>query len=60
MKGGTNKKLHVLSALCLATVIPSFGAEHVVTRLAKVVGHETYEAAKNVGHAGIAVVKFLV
>ena len=54
------KKLLVPSVLCLAPVVPSFGAEHVVTRSAKVVGHTTQQAAKDVGHAGVAVVKFLV
>jgi hypothetical protein len=54
------KKLLVPSVLCLAPVVPSFGAEHVVTRSAKVVGHTTQQAAKDVGHTGVAVVKFLV
>jgi hypothetical protein len=41
------KKLLVLSVLCVATVVPSFGAEHVVTRSPKVVGHTTQQAAED-------------
>ena len=54
------KRLLALAVLCLTVVIPLFGAEHVVTRSAKVVGHETYKVTKDVGHAGVAVVKFVV
>jgi hypothetical protein len=40
------KKLIAVLALCLAASVPSFGAEHVVTRSAKAVGKGTYKVAK--------------
>jgi hypothetical protein len=40
------KKLMAVLALCLAVSVPSFGAEHVVTHSAKVVGKDTYRATK--------------
>lgn len=40
------KKLMVVLAFCLVVSVPSFGAEHVVTRSARVVGKDTYKAAK--------------
>lgn len=46
--------------LCLAVSIPSFGAEHVVTRSVKTVAHVSCKAAKDAAHASVAAVKFLV
>lgn len=40
------KKALAVLALCLAASVPSFGAEHVVTRSAKAVAKDTYKAAK--------------
>jgi hypothetical protein len=40
------RKLMAVLALCLTVSVPSFGAEHVVTRSAKVVGKDSYKAAK--------------
>lgn len=40
------KKLLAVVALCFAVSVPSFGAEHVVTRSAKAVAKGTYKAAK--------------
>jgi hypothetical protein len=43
--------------------VPSFGAEHVITRSAKVAGKKSYKAAKlsatKADDAGKAVMKFL-
>lgn len=40
------KKLMTVLALCLAVSVPSFGAEHVVTRSAKAAGKDSYKAVK--------------
>jgi uncharacterized GH25 family protein len=40
------KKLLALLAVCLAVSVPSFGAEHLVSRSAKVAGKDSYKAAK--------------
>ena len=57
------KKLFALVVLALPLSIPSFGAEHVITRSARVAGKESYKAAKlsatKADDAGKAVVKFL-
>ncbi len=57
------KKLLALVVLALSVSVPSFGAEHVVSRSAKVAGKESYKAAKlsatKADHAGKAVVKFI-
>ena len=56
------KKLFALVALSVCMAAPSFGAD-VVGHSAKVVGKDTYKAAKvsakETGEAGKAVVKFL-
>lgn len=54
------KKLLALAVVCMAMVTPSFAAEHLATRSAKFAGHKSYQAAKDVTHAGVAVVKFIV
>jgi hypothetical protein len=57
------KKLFALALLALSMTVPSFGAEHVVTRSAKSAGKETYKAAKlsarKADNAGKAIVKFI-
>lgn len=45
-KDAAVKKLIAVLALCLAVSVPSFGAEHVVSRSAKAAGKDTYKAAK--------------
>jgi len=61
-KGGEKmKKLFALALLALSMTIPSFGAEHVVSRSAKAAGKEAYRAAKlsarKADKAGKAIVK---
>jgi hypothetical protein len=57
------KKVTALVVLSLCISVPSLGAEHVVTHSAKVVGKETYKAAKSSakesGKAGKAFLKFV-
>ncbi len=57
------KKLSALVILSLCMAAPSFGAEHVVTHSAKVVGKDSYKAvavsAKDAGKAGKAAVKLV-
>ena len=57
------KKLSALVILSLCMAAPSFGAEHVVTHSAKVVGKDSYKAvavsAKDAGKAGEAAVKLV-
>ena len=57
------KNLFALALLALSMMVPSFGAEHVVSRSAKTAGKETYQAAKSsakeADKAGKAIVKFL-
>ncbi len=57
------KRLLVLVVLAVSVSVPLFGAEHVVTRSAKVAGKESYKAAKlsatKADDAGKAVMKFL-
>jgi hypothetical protein len=45
-KGDVMKKLIAVLAFCLAVGGASFGAEHVVTRSAKVAAKGSYKAAK--------------
>jgi hypothetical protein len=45
-KGNVMKKLIAVLAFCLAVGGASFGAEHVVTRSAKVAAKGSYKAAK--------------
>jgi predicted transcriptional regulator len=57
------KKLFAVTFLALIATVPSFGAEHVVTRSAKTAGKESvqvvkYSAAK-VDHAAKATIRFL-
>lgn len=40
------KKLIAVLAFCLAVSGPSFGAEHLVSHSAKVVGKDSYKATK--------------
>lgn len=40
------KKLMAVLTICLGVSLPSFGAEHVVSHSAKVVGKSTAKAAK--------------
>lgn len=54
------KKLLALAVLCMSFSASSFGAEHVITHSAKVVGHESYKTAKHVADASVKAVKFLV
>jgi hypothetical protein len=53
-----------LFALSLAMSVPSFGAEHVISRSAKSVGKDSYKAAaysaKETGKATKAAVKFIL
>lgn len=57
------KKLFAVIFLALLATVPSFGAEHVVTRSAKAVGKESVKAAKysaaKADDAGRAVLKYL-
>ncbi len=57
------KKLSALVILSLCMAAPSFGAEHIVTHSAKVVGKDSYKAvavsAKDAGKAGKAAVKLV-
>jgi hypothetical protein len=54
----------VFLALCLAESVPSFGAEHMVSRSAKVVAKDTYSGAKysvkEAGKATKSFVKFVI
>jgi uncharacterized GH25 family protein len=58
------KKIFALIVLSLCMAAPLFGADHVVTHSAKVVGKDSYKAvavsAKDVGKAGKAAVKFII
>jgi hypothetical protein len=45
-KDNAMRKLMAVLALCLMVSVPSFGAEHVVTHSAKVVGKDSYKTAK--------------
>jgi len=40
------KKLLALLAICFCVSVPSFGAEHLVSRSARVAGRDSYKAAK--------------
>lgn len=40
------RKLMTVLALCVAIAAPSFGAEHVITHSARVVGKDSYKAVK--------------
>jgi len=57
------KTLVALVVLAVSMSVPLFGAEHVVTRSAKVAGKESYKAAKlsatKADDAGKAAMKFL-
>lgn len=53
------KRILPLFALCLSVSMPSFGAEHILTRSAKAVGQESYKVTKDVAHATVSAVKFL-
>lgn len=54
----------VFLAICLAESVPSFAAEHIVSRSAKVVARDTYRgarySAKETGKATKSVVKFVI
>ena len=56
------KKILTLVVLALLISLPSFGAEHVVSRSAKVAAKDSYKAATNsakgVGKTGKAIWKF--
>jgi hypothetical protein len=56
MKGGNVKKLFALAVLSRCVSAPSFAAEHVVTRSARVAGKDSFKAAqvsaKETGKAG--------
>ena len=57
------KKLLAVLALALTLSVPSFGAEHFITRSAKVAGKDCYKTAKysatKADEAGRAVMRFL-
>jgi hypothetical protein len=57
------KKLLAVALLVLSVSATSFGAEHTVTRSAKIAGKDSAKAAEyaavKVGHASRAVAKFL-
>jgi hypothetical protein len=57
------KKLFAVIFLALFATVPSFGAEHVVTRSAKTAGKESVQAVKysaaKVDHAAKATMRFL-
>ena len=54
----------VFLAFCLAEAVPSFAAEHIVTRSVKVVGKDTYHGAKysveEAAKATKSVIKFVI
>ena len=56
-------KLFAVMLLALTMSVPSFGAEHLVTRSAKDAAHESYKAAKlsakETGKAARAMAKFV-
>jgi hypothetical protein len=58
------KEVSALVVLSLCMAAPSFGAEHLVTRSAKVVSKDSCRAAavsvKDVGKAGKAAVKLVL
>jgi hypothetical protein len=62
-EGGDMKKLISLCVFALCVSGPSFGAEHLLSRSAKVVGKDTYKvtktSAEDAGKAGEAVLKFV-
>jgi uncharacterized GH25 family protein len=57
------KKLISLVVFALCVSASSFGAEHIVSHSAKVVGKKTYKATKvsaeDTGKAGLAVLKVI-
>jgi hypothetical protein len=53
------KKLLALVAVCFCVSVPSFGAEHLVSRSAKVAGKDTYKAAKFSARETGKVLKFV-
>jgi hypothetical protein len=63
-KGGHVKKLSGLALPSLCRAAPSFGAERLVTRSAKVVGKDSYQAvavsAQDAGKAGKAAVRLVL
>jgi hypothetical protein len=57
------KKLISLTIFALCVSVPSFGAEHMLSRSAKVIGKDSYKVAKapieDAGKGGGAVLKFV-
>ena len=57
------KKVLAVGVFCMSVSAPSFAAEHLVGRSARLAGKESYKvakvSAKGVGKSGEAVVKFL-
>jgi hypothetical protein len=60
---GDMKKLISMCIFALCVSAPSFAAEHIVSRSAKVVGKESYKVTKtsveDLGRGGDAVLKFV-
>jgi hypothetical protein len=58
------KKLISLCVFALCVSAPSFGAEHLLSHSAKVVGRDSYKvttsSVKDIGKGGYAVLKFVV
>jgi uncharacterized GH25 family protein len=63
MERGDMKKLISLIAFALCISAPSFGAEHLLGRSAKVVGKDSYKVTKtsveDAGKGGAAFLKFV-
>ena len=63
LQGVDMKKLISVCVLAFCASAPSFGAEHILSRSAKVVGKDSYKVTKTslkgLGRGGDAVVKFV-
>jgi hypothetical protein len=63
LPGGNMKKLISLFVFAVCVSAPSFGAEHILSRSAKVVGKDSYKVTKtsleDLGKGGDTVVKFI-
>jgi hypothetical protein len=59
-KGGSMSRILALLVLFLSVSMPSFAAEHTVTRSAKAVAHGSYKAGKDATHTTVKALKFIV
>ena len=58
-KGKQMRNLLALVVLCLSISAPSFGAEHLVGRSARLAGKESFKAAKFTAKSGETILKLV-